>query len=231
MENQEATALAEQLTSQPNAQQTYDDRALRDELKALRDSNAALQNHVQMMQWQQPAPQQPPQQAYNPFQGRDPKDSLLVEDAARSINEIEHRLASKFQAELAEVKLAAKSADYKDVINKYLPKAAQEDPDLLNNIKRSPDPMLAAYWAAKASKAYQEDLMSNYRNQQTPTLQAKPKPDPEAEKIVNNLKQSGSIAQVSNNAMSAGSNLDYGRMTDAEFKSYKSNLKFKKAGR
>lgn len=227
-ENREAAALAETLTSQaaqPTQQETtvplHVVQAMREELKGLKEKNEAFTNHIQMMQWQQQSA--PPPAPYNPFQGKDPKDSILVEDAARMVSEMEHRT----QSQLAEIKMAAKTPDYEDVIKKYLPKAALEDPDLIAEIKTSANPYKTAYLAAKASKAYQEDLMSSYRQKTNEQPPMKPKADPEAEKLINNAKQSGNLSSVANNSSPTGQYPEFGRMTDDEFRQYKGSVKFK----
>jgi hypothetical protein len=220
----EAAALADQLTtnSAPPSQDTvpiHVIQAMREELKGLKQQNEALNNHFQMMQWQQP--QQPQQQAYDPFQGQEPTDSITVEKARQGISALEN----KFSAQLAELKMTARNPDLKEIINQYLPKAAQEDPDILDEIKRSPNPFKTAYLAAKASTAYREDYMNKFREQSAPKLQ--PKVDPEAEKIVNNLKQSGNLSSVGNSAKSAPSkHPNFSQMTDDEFRQYKSQIRF-----
>lgn len=198
--------------------QDYDQK-----LKAQQEQTEALKNHFQLMQWQQ---QQPKQQApQNPFQGKDPKESILVEDALRLAGDMEAR----FNAKLNEIQLASRNAQYKEVINKFLPKAAERNPDILSKIQTASDPLEMAYLYATSSDAYLEDKMTNYRATLTPTLGApsKPKVDPEAEKIIQNSKQSGNLASVSNNSSVGDGHPDFTRMSDADFRTYKSNLRFK----
>ncbi len=234
-DNREAAALAAELTS--NSQEPTQSgnqsvpihvvQAMREELKQLKEKNEAFSNHMQMMQWKNQSPQPQPQ-PHNPFQGRDPKDSILVEDAQRMFGDFAHQIKSEIRSELSEVKVASRSSDYKDVINKYLPKAAQEDPEIIDDIKNSANPYKTAYLYAKASKAYQDDLVSSRapQSKQTETPKSASK---DVERIVHNAKQSGSLASVSNLAGVGDDNTKYSRMSDAEFKAMKSSLKFKAA--
>lgn len=234
-ENREATALAEQLTTneqpvqQPDQVPVHVVQAMREELKALKEKNDAFSNHIQMMQWQQPTQQPVQQPVYDPFQGKDPKDSILVEDAQRLFGDFTNQVKNEIRSQIGEIKMATRASDYKDVINKYLPKAAQEDPEILQEIKSSSDPYKLAYLYAKSSKAYQEDQFSQ-RSQQSPNkLDSKSSQD--LDRIINNAKQSGSLASVGNQSNTAGQFPSYSRMSDDEFKAYKASLKFKAVGR
>ncbi len=229
-ENTEAAALAQTLTQESKAQETvpvHVVQSLRDELRRAKEEQETLKNHFQMMQWQNQ--QQPQQQAqFTPFQGRDPKDSILVEDAERAFNSFAHQLRQEVRSEIAEVKVASKTNDYKEVINKYLPKAAQEDPELINEIRNSPNPYKAAYLAAKASQAYQEDYATS-RAQKTPVSSVS-KASNDVDRMIHNSKQSGSLASVGNNANATPDGIGtYTRMSDDEFRKYKSSLQFKPA--
>lgn len=216
----EATALAESLTTQTAQASSQTEQtvpvhviqAMREELRAEKEKNEAFRNHIQMMQWN--APQQQAPQPVNPFANADPEDSVKVKDAMRLMSEFEQRT----QAQLAEIKLAAKTPDYRDVIQKYLPKAAQEDPELIEEIKRSSNPYKTAYMAAKASQAYQEDVLSS-RTQNAP--KAVQRPDPEMEKVIQNSKQSGNLASVGNQAAIRVNSPAYSQMSDEEFRKIK----------
>ncbi len=216
----EAAALADSLTTQaaPAHSQTEQTvpvhviQAMREELKAEKEKNEAFRNHIQMIQWNSPQQQAP--QPVNPFANADPEDSVKVKDAMRLMSEFEQRT----NAQLAEIKLASKTPDYRDVIQKYLPKAAQEDPEILEEIKRSPNPYKTAYLAAKASQAYQEDIVAT-RTPKT-TVQAQ-KPDPDMEKAIQNAKASGNLASVGNQASVRTSHQDYKNMSDDEFRKIK----------
>ncbi len=226
--NGEAAALAASLTSQDAMNSAPGQtvplhvvQAMRDELRAEKEKNETFRNHFQMMNWQN---QKQAQSTPDPFEGADPEDSIKVKDAKRMINDF----AQMTQSQIAEIKLAQSTPDYREVIQKYLPKAAQEDPELLEEIKRSANPYKAAYKAAKASDAYQQDLIAKHR--QTNSYEApKPKVDPEAEKIVKNSKQSGNLASVGNNASVAGTHPSFKNMTDAEFMAYKNSRLFRAA--
>lgn len=228
-ENREAAALATALTSeaQPRASETvpvHVVQSIRDELRQEKEKNEAFRNHFQMMQWQQQQ-QTPPPQAYNPFQGKDPKDSILVEDAARVFGDFANQLRNEFRSEIAEVKVSSKANDYKEVINKYLPKAAAEDPELIHEIKNSANPYKAAYLAAKASQAYQDDYAASKASKNASTSASQGNQD--AERIVSNAKQSGNLSSVGNQATLSDRHQSYSRMSDEEFLKFKSGLRFK----
>ena len=227
----EAAALADSLTSQvaeasPQQEQTvplHVIQAMRDELRAEKEKNEAFRNHLQMMQWNRP--QQQEQRQPNPFGDADPEDSIKVKDAARLMSEFENRT----NAQLAEIKLAAKTPDYREVIQKFLPKAAQEDPELLDEIKRSPNPYKTAYLAAKASQAYQDEYASKrsgYKASNEVPEVKKPKPDPEAERMIENSRKSGNLASVGNNAKASGKYPSFSQMGDEEFRKYKAQNLF-----
>ncbi len=222
----EAAALADSLTSQDNSSPQSEAvpvhvvQAIREELRAEKEKNETFRNHMQMMQWQQ---QQAPQQQTNPFDNSDPEDSIKIKDARRMMSEYEQRTNAK----LAEIQLAARTPDYKDVIQKYLPRAAQEDPDLLNDIKNSANPYKAAYQAAKSSNAYLADLAASQRGSSNQTQVKAPKADPDAERVIQNAKQSGNLASVGNNATASGQHQSYSQMTDEEFRKVKAENLFR----
>ncbi len=221
----EAAALAESLTS-PGSNAQSDQvpvhvlQSIREELKSVKEQNETYRNHLNMMSWnqQQQAPQPPP----NPFGNADPEDSIKVKDAMRFMSDFEQRT----NAQLAEIKLAAKTPDYRDVIQKYLPKAAQEDPELLEQIKSSSNPYKVAYLAAKASEAYRQDLIAQSSRSSNQTSVKTPV-DNDVDKMIANSKQSGNLASVGNNARASGGTMDYRSMTDEEFRKEKAKNLFK----
>lgn len=225
----EAAALAETLVAQNEApaQQQQDSipvhvvQSIREELKALKTENETYRNHINMMQWQ--TQQKPAQPAPNPFGNLDPADSITVKDAIGAYQGLEQR----FNAQLAEVKMAQRTPDYNDMIKRYLPLAAQEDPELIQEIQNSANPFKTAYLAAKASKAYQEDLIRDRMKAQD----AAPKQHKDAERVINNLKQSGSLASVSSNITPSGSHAGFKNMSDAEFIAWKNENVGKKPAR
>lgn len=190
-------------------------------LRAEQEKNEAFRNHIQMSQWQQPQQQQ---QVASPFGNADPEDSIKVKDAMKLMSDFEQRN----QAQFAELKLASKAPDYRDVIQKFLPRATQEDPELLDEIKRSANPYKTAYLAAKASQAYQDEYMSRNASKTVPiqSAQEKPRVDPEAEKIIANAKQSGNLSSVGNQATVGGKLPSFSSMTDEDFRKYKSSRLF-----
>ena len=229
--NREAAALAESLASQaesPAPQQeqvvpVHVVQSIREELKAVKEQNEAFKNHLNMMQWQQQSQQQQAPQPPDPFKDLDPEDSIKAKDAMRIVQDMNNRFESKF----AELKIAQKSADYGEVIKKYLPLAAQEDPELLQDIQRSGNPYKMAYNAVKASKAYQEDMIRERIGKAEPP-QA-PKAQPQAERVVNNARQSGNISSIASNSTANGPLPTFSNMSDDEFRAFKASRSLRPA--
>lgn len=225
----EATALANSLTNdvastgsqQEHTVPLHVIQSMRDELRVEKEKNEAFRNHLQMMQWTQP--QQPQQAPQSMFGNADPEDSIKVKDAMKMMSDFEQRTS----AQLAEIKLAAKTPDYREVIQKFLPKAAQEDPELLEEIKRSSNPYKTAYLAAKASQAYQDDYMSRRSSNNTSRESERPRVDPDADRMIQNSKKSGNLAAVGNQSTVAGQHPSYSQMSDAEFRAMKAKNLFK----
>jgi hypothetical protein len=184
-------------------------QSMREEMKALKENNSALQNHVNMMQWQQQNQRQQPVQPQNPFNEADLSEPLTKGEGLKALSE----LKNYYEAKINEVKIQARAPDYNDVINKYLPLASKEDPDIIDEIKNSSNPHKTAYKYAIASQAYQNDLIAKHKPVN--------KPDPEVAKMVSNSKQSGNLASVGNNATSMATP-KYSQMTDEEFRALKS---------
>ena len=134
----------------------------------------------------------------------------------RAISDMQQR----FDHKLNEVRMAAnpKTNDYEETIKKYLPSASKENPGILETIKHSSNPYEVAYAFAKASSAYQQDLLAKHK----PVA----KPDPEVAKMVSNSKQSGNLAAVGNNAQ-VTSQTRYATMSDDEFRKIKAQNMFR----
>lgn len=225
-EYREAAALDQNSVQEPKVNSAKQDEtvplhammAMREEfqakLKAEQEKNEAFRNHIQMSQWKQA---QAPAKAPDPFANVDPEESIKVKDAMRLMGDFERRQ----EAQMAELKFASRTPDYRDVIQKFLPKAAQEDPDLLEEINRSPNPYKTAYLAAKASSAYQDEYVAQKTKDFRPPAQEKPRVDPEAEKMVANAKQSGNLASVGSQSSVAGKHPNYRDMSDDDFKKLK----------
>jgi len=222
--NREAAALAESLATQAEPAAPQQDQvvpvhvvqSIREELKAVKEQNEVFKNHLNMMQWQQQSNQQPQPQSTNPFKDIDPEESVKVKDVARAYEDLNHR----FESRLAEIKIAQKSSDYSEVIKNYLPLAAQEDPELLQDIQRSANPYKAAYNAVKASRAYQDDM---YRDRLAKEAPAPTMKAPNADRVVSNARQSGSISSIASNS-TAGSGLPgFRNMSEDEFRAFKAS--------
>jgi hypothetical protein len=197
-------------------------QAMREEMKALKEQNQAFSNHLEMLRWQQSQAHQPAPQPVSPFGNADPEDSIKVKDAVKMYQDFNQQI----QMNMAELKIASKHSDYQEMIQKYLPKATQEDPDLLEEIKRSPNPYKTAYLAAKASNAFREDTMSSYRATPTQTAVAPQKTTTDVDKMINNARQSGNLSSVANNASPQGQHPEFSSLSDEEFRQYKSKVRY-----
>jgi hypothetical protein len=230
----EAAALAESLSTQaepaaPQQEQVvpvHVVQSIREELKAVKEENEVFKKNLYMMQWQTQSQQQQPAQPSSPFKDIDPEETVKVKDIARAYED----LNSRFESKLAEIKIAQKSTDYGEIIKKYLPLAAQEDPELLQDIQRSGNPYKAAYNAVKASKAYQDDLIKERLGKQQDSQQAQtPKVQPQAERVVSNARQSGSVSSIASNSTPSGQFPSFSNMSDEEFRQFKSSRSIRPA--
>lgn len=186
-------------------------QSIRDEVKELKNENRSLRenvqtysNHFEMMAAQQK--QQQPKEA-DPLEGLADDDYLTAGQArkfAEQMSNYSSQLARQTQASNAELKMMAEHADYKEIIKDYLPKAIEEDPELLQEIKSASNQYKYAYKMAKKSQAYLKD-------------QAKKTMSPKSQKVFDNYTQPQSLSSAGAPVKANGEG-KYRSMNQADFR-------------
>lgn len=170
-------------------------QSIRDELKELKSENRGLKdnlmtysNHFEMMNAQQR--KQESNQNQDAFDGATDDDLITVGQARKFADQMQQysqSVAKQTQQSTAELQMMASNPDYKDVINKYLPLAMEEDPDLKREIQSASNPYKYAYKMAKRSTAYMKDA-------------SKSNLSPQSQKVLDNYTQPKSLSSVGNPA-------------------------------
>lgn len=195
---------------------------IREELQRIKNDNESLRgnlkmysDHFELLRNEQMQQQQSQQQAREQeIFSEDDGEYLTVgqakkfaEHMAKQQQQLYHTNQQMFQqqqASVAEINFMTQNPDYKDVIEKYLPSALQEDSDLAEEIRSAKNPYKYAYKMAKRSSKYLED-------------QAKSNLSPESKRTFENLKKPRSLSSVGNNSP-ASTQGKYKAMSDQEFK-------------
>lgn len=151
-----------------------------------------FRSHFQMMKSQQTQQQAEPEISDDDI----PTFGQIKKMAAS----IEQRQSERVQ----ELQMMQKHRDYTEVLNKYLVEAIKENPMLRDEIERSPNKHELAYWAAKKSDAFIRDNAVKTVNS-------------DADRIIRNSGQTGSLASVGQSVPSAPAP-DYKSMSDDQFK-------------
>ena len=116
----------------------------------------------------------------------------------------------QYESKLSEMQMAQRHPDYSDVISNYLPEVIKQNPSLKRSLEQTQDYELA-YHLAKNSEKYRTEHKKASRNA-------------EAEKIVQNSQQAGSLSSMGTvSPINAAKR--YREMNDADFmKEVKKNL-------
>ncbi len=180
-------------------------QAERAQRQSLQEELRVIKDHIALMQSQQ---QQASQKPEDDFDGLTKDDVLTVGDFQRLVAKRENQ----FKPVLDELRMTQKYPDYQHVITQYLPEVIKQNPSLMDSLKRTQDYELA-YYLAKNSDAYKSQQKTKKQNA-------------DAEKIIKNSQQSGSLASVErNSAMNTAKR--YKDMSDADFqKEVQKNLGF-----
>lgn len=183
---------------------------IRSELKDLKDENVNLRRNVQTYsdhfemlknQYTQSKPQQ------DEFSGMQDDEFLTVGQAkklAEQMQKYNQQMVAQTQQSTAELQMMAAAPDYKEVIEKYLPLAIEEDPDLKSEIQNSANPYKYAYKMAKRSSAYMKDS-------------AKKNLSPQSQKVLDNYTKPQSLSAVGTNAPVTGVG-KYKSMSNEDFR-------------
>jgi hypothetical protein len=144
---------------------------LQEELRVIRD-------HIALMQSQQSQPQATQK---DEFDGVSEDDVLTVGELKKILSNKENQ----YQTSIQELKMAQKHPDYEQVVTQYLPEVLNQNPGLRKTLQSSQDYELA-YHLAKNSDAYRAS-----------SKQVKKSAD--AERIVQNAGQAGSLSRTQKN--------------------------------
>jgi hypothetical protein len=155
-----------------------------------------VKDHISLLQATQGRSRQPEE--------RSELDSLDDEDVL-TVGQFK-KLASGFQQQVKgsveEMRMAQKYPDYQEAVTRYLPEVLKSNPSLAQTLEQTRDYELA-YYLATNSDAYRNKTKSTKRNA-------------DAERIVANANQSGSLAAVGNNSP-VNMVKKYSQMSDDEF--------------
>lgn len=172
-------------------------QAERRERQRLQEDMSMLKNHLELVQMNQQNSQKEP----DPIDQLSDDDVLTVGDAKKYMSQINNQ----YQTGIEELKMTQKHSDYTDVVSKYLPQVLKEKPYLRNTLQNDPNRYQIAYDLATQAAGYKND-------------QHEVKKTREAEKILKNQNQPGSLSSVGHNsAVQAPS--AYKNMSDGDFKS------------
>jgi len=192
-----ATAEAQQPQAEAQAPEMVPVTALqaeRKERQQLQEQMKMLQDHVALMQANKPAAEQ-----QDEYAGMSDDDVLTVGEAKKFIGQLQNQ----YQTGLDELKVQQKYRDYDQVVKEYLPEVIKVNPALRQTLQNDPNRYELAYFLAKNSDAYRE---KNH----------KAKKSADAERIVQNGQQPGSLSAMGSNAPTQTPSA-YNNMSDAEF--------------
>jgi len=198
------TAVNDNVEGQPTQQEQHvpvealqAERAKRqgieDELRMIKDNMSLLM--AQQQQYANQSQQKPPGE----FEGLSDDDVLTVGELKKTLAQKEQQ----YNMSLQELKMTQKYPDYQETITKYLPEVFKTNPGLRNTLQQTQDFELA-YYLAKNSDAYKSDNKRLKKNS-------------DAERIVNNANQAGSLSSVGQNSPINAAKR-YREMSDAEFR-------------
>jgi len=166
-------------------------QGLQEELRVIKDHIALMQAQQQNMGQQQQQPQD---------------DVGLNKDDVITYGDLEKLLSKKerqYQMSIEELKMVQKHPDYQEVVTKYLPEVLKTNPSLRNTLAETQNFELA-YYLAKTSDAYKGAAKSQKKNA-------------DAERIVQNAQQAGSLSSVGSNSP-LNQAKRYKDMSDDEFR-------------
>jgi hypothetical protein len=160
---------------------------LQEELRVIKDHIALMQSQ----QLQAPA-------AKEEMDGLSDDDVLTVGEFKKAFKKKEQQ----YQMSLQELKMTQKHPDYQDIVSQYLPEVLKTNPGLRNTLQQTQDFELA-YYLAKNSDAYK-------------SANKKAKKNVDAERIVQNSQQAGSLGSMGSNSPVSQAKR-YKEMSDSEF--------------
>lgn len=170
-------------------------------LSALEDERAKRQRLEEEQKYmkEQWLAQQRSETKKNELEGLEDSDLMTVGE----FKKISQQMKEEFSTSLKELQMTHKYPDYIEVIGTYLPEVVKTHPHLKDTLLKTQDYELA-YYLAKNSEGYKKDQQHKNKNE-------------EAERILKNTQQAGSLASVG--ASTPVSQMKrYKDMTDEEFR-------------
>lgn len=171
-------------------EQKQQNESLQQELRLIKD-------HLSLLQANQ---SRAPEKKVDEFEGMADDDIMTV----GQFKNVAQKYNTQLRMSVEELKISQKYADYQEVVTKYLPEVLKQNPSLYNSLQQTQDFELA-YYLAKNSESYKTQHKTTKRNA-------------DAEKIVKNASQSGTLSSVGG-VSGLQATKKYKDMTDAEFKS------------
>ena len=150
-------------------------KAERAERQRLQEELSMMRDNMKMLMAQQ---NQPKPTKADEFDGLTDDDVLTVGELKKALSNRE----SQYKMSIEELRMSQKHPDYQEVVTKYLPDVLKQNPSLLHSLQQTNDYELA-YHLAKNSDAYKQSQQTVKRNA-------------DAERIVQNANQSGSLSSV-----------------------------------
>lgn len=151
-------------------------QAERAQRQGLQEELRVIKDHIALMQSQQSQQQQKPQQ--DEMDSLSDDDVLTVGEAKKYLS----KMNQQHQMSIQELKMVQKHPDYQDVVTKYLPEVLKQNPGLRKTLQESQDFELA-YYLAKQSDTFKTDSKKSKKNA-------------DAERIVQNAQQAGSLGST-----------------------------------
>lgn len=151
-------------------------QAERAQRQGLQDELRVIKDHIALMQAQQSHTRQEPQK--DEMDSLSDDDVLTVGEAKKFLS----KMNQQHQMSIQELKMTQLHPDYQDVVTKYLPEVLNKNPGLRKTLTSSQDYELA-YYLAKNSEGYKSSIK-------------KEKKHADAERIVQNSQNVGSLASV-----------------------------------
>lgn len=167
-------------------------QAERAQRQAEQEKARLMEEHIALLQANQRA------QVNEPLADLSDSDVITKADAKRLVTQHQQEMAQALQ----QLQIVQKYPDYYEVVGKHLPEVVKQNPYLEQSLRERQDYALA-YHLAKTSDSYRESQKQAKRSQ-------------EAERILQNANQSGSLASTGQ-ATPVTMAKNYKAMTDAEF--------------
>ena len=192
----ERSELPAEQDSQP--EQTVPLSALkseREQRQQVQEELRTIKEHLNLIQANQNKPPPPKDE----FEQISDDDVMTYGDAKKLLG----RVQKSYQMSVDELKMEHQYPDYREVVIKYLPEVLKANPSLRNSLEKTQDFALA-YHLAKNSEQYRSE-------------HKKVKKSLEAQRIVENSQQAGSLSSMgSTTPISQAKN--YKNMSDDEFR-------------